>query len=44
MAEKLGSGDVFPTLAINPVSGEEITLPTAIESDFAVVIFYRGHW
>lgn len=44
MAEKLSSGDVFPTLTLNTVNAGEITLPSAIESDFAVVIFYRGHW
>lgn len=44
MADKLGSGAQFPTVAINTVRDGEITLPAAIDIDFAVVIFYRGHW
>ena len=44
MADKLGSGDQFPALTINSVNDGEITLPSAIDSDYAVVIFYRGHW
>jgi hypothetical protein len=44
MGNKLASGDHFPEVVINTVRDGEISLPKAISSDFAVVIFYRGHW
>ena len=44
MGDKLKSGDTLPAFALNLVGGGSVTLPDDIESDFAVVIFYRGHW
>jgi hypothetical protein len=44
MAEKLDAESTFPELALRQLDGSEIRLPGAIESDYAVVLFYRGHW
>jgi peroxiredoxin len=44
MGDKLRSGDKLPSLSLNLVSGGSVTLPDDIETDFAVVLFYRGHW
>jgi len=44
MAEKLGVGSSFPSLQLQIVGGQQISLPQDIGTDFAVVLFYRGHW
>jgi len=44
MGDKLRSGDTLPALSLNPVGGGTVNLPGDIETDFAVVLFYRGHW
>ena len=41
---KTGPGDTFPSLSLKIAGGGEVVLPEAIETDFAVVLFYRGHW
>ena len=43
--EKLAGGDMFPQLTLNAVGGNTVTLPDDIETpDYAIVLFYRGHW
>ncbi|MDE0732832.1 MAG: hypothetical protein OSB72_07225 [Gammaproteobacteria bacterium] len=44
MAEKLNSGDLFPSLALKVVGGKSIDLPDDLKSPMTVVLFYRGHW
>lgn len=44
MGEKLRIGDTFPSITLNLVGGGSVMLPDEIQSDFAVVLFYRGHW
>ena len=44
MAEKLNGGDMFPELMLNMAGGGTVTLPTDIETPYALVLFYRGHW
>jgi hypothetical protein len=44
MGEKLKSGDKFPAVKMDLVGGGSATLPNDIDTDFAVVLFYRGHW
>tara|TARA_B100001123_G_C14985203_1_gene897286 strand:+ start:422 stop:556 length:135 start_codon:yes stop_codon:yes gene_type:complete len=44
MAEKLDAGSSFPSLQLQAVGGQQISLPQGISTDFAVVLFYRGHW
>ena len=40
----LNPGDTFPALQLNIAGGDPITLPDAIETPLAIVLFYRGHW
>lgn len=42
--EKLASGDLFPELLLNAAGGDAFRLPDDINSDYAIVLFYRGHW
>jgi len=44
MGEKLEGGSQFPSLQLKLLDGSELSLPDAIQTDFAVVNFYRGHW
>ena len=44
MATKLASGDVLPAILLQTVKHGEINLPADVGADFAVVLFYRGHW
>jgi peroxiredoxin len=44
MSKQLVPGDQFPQLQLNIAGGDSITLPDDIETDYAVVLFYRGHW
>lgn len=42
--EKLNLGDRFPELKLNLAGGGSLTLPAELDSRYAVVLFYRGHW
>lgn len=44
MANKLGSGDQFPPMALKLLDGNSLTLPDDLEADYNVVLIYRGHW
>jgi hypothetical protein len=44
MGEKLRGGDKLPSVTFDLVGGGSVTLPDDVTSDFAVVLFYRGHW
>ena len=44
MAEKLNLMDQFPDIELTSSTGEQIRLPADIDTDYAVVLFYRGHW
>ncbi len=44
MAEKLRGGDTLPPITLDLVDGGNVTLPGDLKTDFAVVLFYRGHW
>lgn len=44
MSEKLGIGSQFPSLTINLVSGGTMDLPGGLDTDWKVILFYRGHW
>ena len=41
---KIGSGEQFPTLGLNLVSGGSLALPQDLGSSLTIVLFYRGHW
>ncbi|MGI9425291.1 MAG: hypothetical protein ACR2PA_19010 [Hyphomicrobiaceae bacterium] len=44
MSNKLGIGAAFPSLTLKLVSGESLALPGGLETDWKVILFYRGHW
>ena len=44
MTRKLEAGDQFPQINLNIVGGSAITLPDDIDTDHAIILFYRGHW
>jgi len=44
MSEKLDTGDVFPQLSLSLVGGGAMTVPDDIGGNYAVLLFYRGHW
>jgi peroxiredoxin len=41
---RLEKGQRFPELTAAAASGEEMTLPGALDGAWALVVFYRGHW
>lgn len=43
-AKILDTNDLFPNLELQTISGETLSLPTCTGDDYAVVLFYRGHW
>jgi len=44
MAEKLNTGDMFPSMAIHLTDGGTLALPGGIDAKYKVILFYRGHW
>lgn len=42
--ETLETGDPFPNIEAETVSGANVTLPDDLKGSPAVVLFYRGHW
>ncbi len=42
--EKIDAGGTLPNLTINVGESGKIQLPTDITTDYAIVLFYRGHW
>lgn len=44
MADKLNLLDTFPAISLSLAGGGTLALPDEIETPYAVVLFYRGHW
>ncbi len=44
MARKLGAGDWFPGMTLTLTGGGAVHLPDDLDSDYNVILFYRGHW
>ena len=44
MPEKLQGGDTLPSVTLRLTGGGQVTLPDDLETDYGVVLFYRGHW
>ncbi len=44
MADKLSAGDEFPGLTLNVGENNSLEVPGGLDSDYAIVLFYRGHW
>ena len=42
--DKLTTGDDFPNLTLDLADGGTLELPEDIDTRFAIVLFYRGHW
>jgi len=41
---QLNMGDTLPGFTLKVGESGSVTLPTDIETDFAIILFYRGHW
>ncbi len=41
---RLHHGDPFPDLSLDLVGGDTLDLPEDVDSGWAVVLVYRGHW
>ena len=44
MAEKLGTGEVFPKMTLDLVGGDKLELPDGLDARYRIILFYRGHW
>ena len=44
MADILGPGDTFPDMSLDLVGGGTIDLPSGLDGNYAVILFYRVHW
>jgi hypothetical protein len=44
VANKLESGDTLPEIQLRLVGGGTLSLPTDIDANFGVALFYRGYW
>ena len=44
MAAKLNLLDQFPELTLTTTANNTIHLPTDLQTPYAIVLFYRGHW
>jgi len=41
---KLDGGDQLPDLSLKVGTSGTLSLPADIETDYAIILFYRGHW
>jgi len=44
MADKLNTGDAFPSLTLTISDGTTLQVPQDMGSGYKVILFYRGHW
>lgn len=44
MTGKLVGGDTFPELTLDIAGDGQLALPNDIDTPFAILLFYRGHW
>ena len=44
MMSKLTTGDDFPNLTLNLTDGGTLELPRDIDTNIAIMLFYRGYW
>jgi len=44
MNEKLNAGDQFPSITMHVGADQTITVPEDLDSDYTMVLIYRGHW
>lgn len=41
---QLKNGDPFPEIQGPTIGGETLSIPTGLDQEWNVVLFYRGHW
>jgi peroxiredoxin len=44
MSNKLDIGDQLPEFSLNIGESGTLNLPADIQTSYAIIIFYRGHW
>ena len=44
MPNQLDMLDTFPSVSLSLAGGGTLTLPQDIETPYAILLFYRGHW
>ena len=41
---QLTNGNQFPDIVGPTIGGDTLSIPTGLDREWNVVIFYRGHW
>lgn len=41
---KLDAGEQLPSFSLKVGESGSISLPDDIKTDYAIILFYRGHW
>ena len=44
MPSPLDLMDTFPSITLSIPGGGTLTLPEEVETPYAILLFYRGHW
>ncbi len=44
MADKLNLADTFPALRLSFTDGTALEVPSELNTAYAILLFYRGHW
>ena len=44
MGNQLDKGDFIPDITLNLVGGGTLDLPSGLDAEYSVILFYRGHW
>ncbi len=44
MGKKLNAGEQFPSITMHIGTDHTITVPEDLDSDYTMVLIYRGHW
>jgi len=41
---QLSNGDAFPEIEGRTIGGDTLSIPSGLDNEWNVVLFYRGHW
>ncbi len=44
MGKKIDKGGQFPEIELSIAGGGKLSIPSEIDTPYAFVLFYRGHW
>ncbi|MFT5132847.1 MAG: hypothetical protein ACI9SC_001315 [Gammaproteobacteria bacterium] len=44
MSDKINKGGQFPEIQLSIAGAGKLSIPTDIDTPFAFILFYRGHW